>query len=215
MNEIILFLAIVSIILYLFCLLFLSNRIKYSIKIFVLIIEDVILFFSILLKHFYDIVWIFTYTIIILLLIINIVSSIIFLIKYYKKIYIIKLIIPIISIILLLSGIADKIDLKIGLTIAKYKLENVLKDECYISKYNIRELDNGIYAFVYKTGIIDPWIGIVYDNSGALESVFENYHSDEKYNGLKNYQKLKQYISGFMWQIKKLEDNWYLCYFSM
>jgi hypothetical protein len=194
-------------------LIFLSKDIKYSIKLYILIAIDVLLILSILFRHYLDnILWIFAFFIIIVLIVISIFSSIIFLLKYHKKIHIINLSIPIISIILLFSNIHDKIAIKIELPKTKNKLEKILKDEYYENKD--LEIDNGLYAFVYISGVVDNWVAIIYDNSGILENGIEMIENDKNFMKIENYQKIKRLFGGDIYSIKKIEENWYLCYFT-
>ena len=136
-----------------------------------------------------------------------------FFVKYKNKIIFLKLFIPIISIIIYLNNIDDKIALKIELYRAKNMLEKII-DNNNLKAKNV-SIYNGLYAFTYYSGIVDNWIAIIYDVSGLLENglIIINNNKDN-YIRLEEYSEIKNLFGGDLYFIKKLEINWYLCYFT-
>jgi hypothetical protein len=192
----------------------LTNTIKSSIKLCLFIFLDVILLFSILFRHYLvNTLWIFGAIIWIMFLLINIILLFMFFVKYKNKIIFLKLFIPIISIIIYLNNIDDKIALKIELYRAKNMLEKII-DNNNLKAKNV-SIYNGLYAFTYYSGIVDNWIAIIYDVSGLLENglIIINNNKDN-YIRLEEYSEIKNLFGGDLYFIKKLEINWYLCYFT-
>jgi len=207
-------LSFIFLLILLFTIIFMiSDKIKYSTKLYSLLAIDFLLILSILFRHYlYNILLFFSYSVILLLLIVNLLFTIILLIKYSKKIYCVNLIIPIISIFLFFSNIHEEIMIRIELPRAKSRLENILNNESYLSRYDVVRMGDGIYAFIIWRGIIDPWRAIAYDSSGMLEKVVENFRDSRRFSGLENYYELKNF-RGRLRTIEKLEENWFLCLF--
>jgi hypothetical protein len=191
----------------------LTNTINNSIKLCLFIFLDVILLLSILFRHYLiNELWIFGAVIWIMSLLINITLLFLFLIKYKKKVILLKLFIPLISIILYLNNIDEKIALKIEMTRAKNILEKIINDNDFETK-KVR-IYNGLYAFTYYSGIVDNWSAIIYDISGLLEAGIIIINNNENYLNLEEYDEIKNLFGGDLYSIKKLENSWYLCHFT-
>ena len=74
-------------------------------------------------------------------------------------------------------------------------------------------------------GIIDNWKGIIYDPTNELSKIAKNNQihinyrdrksltpADEEY--IKETTKLKLLFGGVIYKVKKMGDNWYLCWFT-
>ena len=209
MIELIIFLITIF-----FIIFIVSDKVKYSKKIYILFTIDLLLILSILFRHYLNNRLLFIGILIsIYLLIINIFSTITLLMKCKKKKYFANFVIPILSIFLFFSSIPEKISMKIEFSRTKNRLEKILQDESYLAKYNVYKMGNYIYSFYYsRDGILDPWSGITYDSSGILEKVVENFKNDKKFDGLENCDELKEF-RGRLRSIEKIENNWFLCRF--
>jgi hypothetical protein len=174
---------------------------------------DFVLLSTILFKHYLENeLWIFGTIIPIIIFILNIIYIILFVIKYKDIKLLLHFSFIAISIILLFNNIDDKIALKIELNKAKNKLEKIIKEKNYVNKGIYEE--NGLYAFIYKSGVVDNWTAIVYDNSGILENGIDIIKNNKKYMEIEDYYKIKKLFGGDLYSIKKLEEKWYLCIFT-
>ena len=198
----------------LFIIFFVSDKFKYSIKIYILFTIDLSLILSILFRHYLNNILLFIGILIsIYLLIINILSTVTLLIKYKKKIYFANFVISLLSVFLFFSSIPETISMKIEFSKTKNRIERILQDESYLAKYNVFKMGNYIYTFYYsRDGIIDHWSGITYDSSGVLEKVVENFNNNKKFDGFENCDELNEFRFRLR-SIEKIEDHWFLCRF--
>ena len=193
----------------------LENTMGIAAKLCLLLFFDIILLGSILFKHYLgNNLWIFGEIISVLLLLINLILSLLFIAKYKRRIILLKLFVPIVSMILYLNNIDDTIALKIELIRAKNKLEKITRNN--YNNYEMKDIsiDSGLYAFRYYSGMVDNWIGIIYDNSGLLENGIVILNNNDNYLELEEYSKIKKLFGGDLYSIKKLEENWYICHFT-
>ena len=172
---------------------------------------NIVLLLSVILKHYIiKELWIIGELIPIFLLIINIEIIILFLIKHKNKKILFNMIISILSILLFINNIDEKIALNIELNRAKNSMENL---------HNNKNVKNGyfyddFFIYEYYLGVTDNWIGIIYDNSGLLKHGIEIIKNNENYYFIEEYEIIKKLFGGDIIYIKKLEENWYLCYFT-
>ena len=177
-----------------------------------IIIFDILVILSILFKHYLEnILWFFSLLIIAYLFFFNIFFSVVLGIKRNKK-YLINLLVPIISIILLINNIGDNIAINVELIKAKNKIENIKND----NHYELKDVyvDNGLYAFKFGVGIIDNWTAIIYDETGLLELGIEIIEKDEYYFNSIEFEHIKTLFGGNIIYIRKLEDNWFIVGFT-
>ena len=194
-------------------LVFLSDKIKKSIKLYLLITIDILLFLSILFIHYLENIFSILFMFFIFILfIIYLATTVTFLVKYFNKKYLVNLLVPILCIVILFNDIPEKIAIKIELHKVKNKFEKILKNEPYNTKGVY--IENGIYAFEYNKGFKYIWEAIVYDSSGLLENGIELIKNNKNNFGDEEYRKIIGLFGGDLLRIKKLEDNWYLCYFQ-
>jgi hypothetical protein len=191
----------------------LSKETNKTIKLFTLLFMNFLLLSTVLLKHYLENeLWFFGTIIIITIFILNIVCSSFFIIRFKKMKLLLPFIVPVVSVILLLNNVDEKIAIKIELGKAKNELAKIIKDDNYKRKSVYRE--NGLYAFVYKIGLVDNWSAIIYDNSGILEEGINIIENNELYMKNENYGKIKELFGGDLYLIKKIEEDWYLCSFT-
>jgi len=92
-------------------------------------------------------------------------------------------------------------------------LEKIIENNNFKTK-NV-SIYNGLYAFTYYSGVVDNWAAIIYDGSGLLEDgIIIINNNKENYLKLEEYSEIKNLFGGNLYFIKKLERNWYLCYFT-
>jgi len=150
------------------CWFFITNKVSYSKKLYTIIALDVLLILSVLFFHYIlNIIWVFALSVSLFFAAVVMLSGIIMVIKYRKKLYFINFIVIFLSVIAHLYRVDDAIALKIELPKAKRRLEHILEDESYKSKYKAVEAEDGIYAFEYVRGILDYGMAIVYCSAHA------------------------------------------------
>ena len=87
------------------------------------------------------------------------------------------------------------------------------------------EVDPAMRVSFSWGGIIDNWRGIIYDPTNELSKIAENNQihinseernpltpDDEQY--IKETAELKLLFSGVIYKVKKMGNNWYLCWFT-
>jgi hypothetical protein len=192
-------------------IIFINNS-KNIIKIITLVIINTGLLLYILFKHYvFEKFLLMEFFIQGMVFSINIIYNIFFIKQGNIKKYLFVLIIPIICIILSYANIDNKIALKIELAKSKEKLEKIINNN---ENYDDVFQDKNIYAFVYFSGVVDNWIAIVYDDSGLLECGIKIINKNKDYISTKEYEKIKMLFGGYLYSIKKIERNWYLCNFT-
>jgi hypothetical protein len=185
-----------------------NMKLKHKIISVILILSE--LFFILFSFYLQKELWFVGFFIPYIGLIILIIYSILMLIKIKTKLKYVYLIFPIILGILLYNNIGDKISLNIELNKAKNKYYKIVNENRI---FNDVRNDNGLYAFKYFPGIIDNWIGIVFDNTGILDKGIEIINKNYFYE-VREYENIKKLFGGDIIYIKKLEENWYLCTFT-
>ena len=87
------------------------------------------------------------------------------------------------------------------------------------------EVDPAMRVSFSWGGIIDNWRGIIYDPTNELSTIAENNQihinsgdrnsltpADEEY--IKETTELKLLFGGVIYKVKKMGNNWYLCWFT-
>jgi hypothetical protein len=178
-----------------------------------LIFFDILLLFSILLRHYIlNELWIFGDIFLAILLLINIIITIYLVIKYRNILLLSNIFVSILSIIIFVNSIDDKIALNIELYKAKTNLEKMKENNDIVFK-NV-STDSGLYAFTYVTGVTDNWAAIVYDDTGFLDKGIIIINNNKSYYYSDEYDKIKKLFGGDIINIVKIEKNWYLCCFT-
>ena len=200
-----------------------SEKIKYATKIYFLIVINLLLIVSVLFRHYlfnvlsalFDTLSIFIFIVVIVFLLIFAISSAIgIFIVYHKKFFLVNLIIPIISVFIFFSNIPEEIAVRIEFPKIKNRLENILRDDRYLSKYDVFEVCSGIYVFMHRRRIVDSsWTGIVHNNSGTLENIIENFRVNKWFDNFEKDHELVEFKHRLR-SIERLEENWYLCHFN-
>ena len=178
-----------------------------------LIFFDILLLFSILFRHYiFNELWIFGDIILAILLLVNIIFTIYLVIKYRNKLLLNNLFVSILSIIIFVNNIDEKIALNIELYKAKTNLEKMKVNNDIVLK-NV-STDSGLYAFTYVIGVLDNWAAIVYDDTGLLDKGIIIINNNKSYYYSDEYNKIKKLFGGDIINIVKIEENWYLCSFT-
>jgi hypothetical protein len=68
-------------------------------------------------------------------------------------------------------------------------------------------------VFVFNSGIIDNWVGLVYDPSRFVERTKELKPNFSNWND-KEYETVKKLFGGDMFNCNLIEESWYICSFT-
>jgi len=174
---------------------------------------DVLLLLSVLFKHYLvDKLWIVGSIIPVIFFIINIIITVILLIKNKNKTVLIKAFVIIISVLLYLNNADEKIALNIELKNAKKTMEKIIENDDIKVKNSY--FSEGFFVYGFLSGVTDNHVEIIYDNSGFLENGINIIKNNTRYLDSEEYGEIKILFGGDLYYIKKLDENWYLCYFT-
>jgi hypothetical protein len=191
----------------------LTKTVNNTKKLFILLILDIFLLLSILFKHYLgNGLWIFGLIIPIELFIVNIIVTLLYLIKYKNKIILLKYITIIICAILYFNNVDEKIALNIELKRAKNTLEKIIENNNIELKNGY--ISNGFFVYKFYSGMVDNWTAIIYDNSGFLENGINIINNNKNYLNSEKYNEIQNLFGGKLYYIKSLEENWFLCFFT-
>ncbi len=80
-------------------------------------------------------------------------------------------------------------------------------------KFSINEKLPLKVVFVFKAGVVDNWVGLVYDPSRFVEKTKEFKLNSPSWND-KRFEDVKGLFGGDMYDCNLIEESWYICSFT-